>query len=214
MEHLLFLFRGLLQSCGLDACKSIRTTAGHPTKSEVIGFLALCMGLERGDPRIPELHKNLGYACRVDLPGTLKEEYSTFTITEDILKEAGLDSKKGSHTKEIYKHCLEGATFTVGVWNRGSENLKGIRNAIMEPVFTPYLGRKEYPFTCHPTPKIFKCKDAIEAFRLYGPGMVHRPKKTVYIEGVGENTQYVMDSVFKNRGFRKRPEYSTVEGGL
>jgi len=217
MKYLLFMFRGPLQSWGLDACKETRTTSDHPTKSGVIGYLSLCLGLIRGDENICDLNSILGYACRTDLPGRPIEDYCTFTIhPEDIQNEKKrkkMDFSDPGYTKQVYKHYLEQAAFTICVWEKESmEILDEFRKAILTPTFLPYLGRKSCRFSSHPFPKIIEADSVEEAFKKYGPSMVIRRNKALYIEGVGQDTRYVMDDMFKDRGFRKRPEYMVLEG--
>ncbi len=135
---LLIRVEGALQSWGEHSKWNYRDTSFFPTKSGVIGLLGCALGLERDNPRLELLSRSLKMACRADRRG--KEIIDFQTVTADVLNTA--DGKKRSNpTFMTYKSYLQDSSFLIGL-SGDYMLLKELEEALLDPKWTPYLGRK------------------------------------------------------------------------
>ncbi|MFI9627576.1 type I-E CRISPR-associated protein Cas5/CasD [Streptomyces sp. NPDC052042] len=131
MSVLLMRLAGPLQSWGSAARFVRRTTENAPTKSGVLGLLAAAQGRRR-DADLSDLAE-LEFGVRIDQPGTRLRDFQT------------------AHHKDTHKAMplserfyLADAVFVAGV--RGEPALvQRLYEALLEPVFLPYLGRRSCP---------------------------------------------------------------------
>ena len=148
---LILCLEGPLQSWGERSRWTYRDTATIPTKSGVIGLIGCAMGLKRDDKRLVELDNQLRMGVRVDKDGDEIIDYHT--ITGDINTANG--EKRGTKGKVStilsYRYYLQDAKFLVLLQGK-EEILKECKNALMNPQWTIYLGRK----SCVPTRPIFE----------------------------------------------------------
>ncbi|CAM5408450.1 type I-E CRISPR-associated protein Cas5/CasD [Streptomyces griseus] len=131
MSVLLLRLAGPLQSWGSAARFARRTTENAPTKSGVIGLLAAAQGRRR-DADLSDLAA-LEFGVRVDQPGTRLRDFHTAHHS---------DTCKAMPLSERF--YLADAVFVAGV---SGENrlVQRLYEALLEPVFLPYLGRRSCP---------------------------------------------------------------------
>ena len=128
MSTLLLRLASPLQSWGINAKFDRRGTLPMPTKSGVIGMVAAAMGKRRNEP-ISDLN-SLVFGVRIDRHGQLLRDYHT------------AKSKKSAYV--THRYYLSDAVFLVGL--EGPEDLlQEIDNAIKNPVFPLFLGRRSCP---------------------------------------------------------------------
>lgn len=84
MDYLLFKMEGILQAWGIPSPMEIRKTSDHPSKSGVVGYLGACLGYPAGK-QIADLCADLGYACRVDSPGSLMSDFHTVGVPTNLI---------------------------------------------------------------------------------------------------------------------------------
>ncbi|MFE7138950.1 type I-E CRISPR-associated protein Cas5/CasD [Streptomyces sp. NPDC057644] len=131
MSVLLLRLAGPLQAWGSAARFTRRTTENAPTKSGVIGLLAAAQGRRR-DADLSDLAA-LEFGVRVDQPGTRLRDFHT-AHHSDTLKAMPLSER----------FYLADAVFVAGV--SGEDRLvQRLYEALLEPVFLPYLGRRSCP---------------------------------------------------------------------
>lgn len=154
-EQLSVLFlrlEGALQSWGDDSRWTVRRTRGEPTKSGVIGLLAAALGCRldaEGDHQVAHLGRELRLAIRADRPGTMLRDYHT--IVGGVLSAEG-KIKINAATREpetvvSERYYLSDACFLVALAGP-SDLLADLREAMQNPVWPPYLGRKCCPPSC------------------------------------------------------------------
>ncbi|OCC10247.1 type I-E CRISPR-associated protein Cas5/CasD [Streptomyces sp. PTY087I2] len=131
MSVLLMRLAGPLQSWGSAGRFTRRTTENAPTKSGVVGLLAAAQGRRR-DADLSDLAA-LEFGVRVDQPGTRLRDFQT-AHHSDTLKAMPLSER----------FYLADAVFVAGV--SGEAGLvQRLYEALLEPVFLPYLGRRSCP---------------------------------------------------------------------
>lgn len=139
MSVLLLRLAGPLQSWGADSRFQTRSTRREPTKSGVLGLLAAAKGIRRTDS-IEDL-LTLRFGVRTDQPGTVIRDFQT---AHDW---AHPDRKGEAPAMPLSnRFYLSDAVFIAGV--EGDRNLlEGLDEAIRNPEFPLYLGRRSCPAT-------------------------------------------------------------------
>ena len=142
---LVLRLEGALQSWGEQAKWDDRDSASMPTKSGVVGLLACAMGLERESPEIAALSENIQIAVRADRPGRKTVDYQT--ITGNHLLNAEGKKRSLGDTFISRRTYLEDASFLV-VIAAAKPWAEKIADALKNPVWCPYLGRKNCIPSC------------------------------------------------------------------
>ncbi|MGW2324857.1 type I-E CRISPR-associated protein Cas5/CasD [Streptomyces sp. NPDC001700] len=131
MSVLLLRLAGPLQAWGSAARFTRRTTERAPTKSGVVGLLAGALGRDR-DADLSDLAA-LEFGVRIDQPGTRLRDFQTAHHA---------DTGKAMPLSERF--YLADAVFVAGV--KGETRLiHRLHEALHDPVFLPYLGRRSCP---------------------------------------------------------------------
>ncbi|MGC5344085.1 type I-E CRISPR-associated protein Cas5/CasD [Streptomyces sp. DT171] len=131
MSVLLLRLAGPLQAWGSAARFTRRTTENAPTKSGVLGLLAAAQGRTRRAD-LSDLAA-LEFGVRVDQPGARLRDFQTAHHA---------DTQKAMPLSERF--YLTDAVFVAGVRGEG-RLIDALYEALLEPVFLPYLGRRSCP---------------------------------------------------------------------
>ncbi len=151
-SFLILRLEGPLQAWGARARWTIRDTASEPTKSGMIGLLAACLGwgVDR-DAEVAELASALLLGIRVDRPGRPLVDYHTVGGGRPpigVMSAAGIikitATTKEPETVVSRRAYLADASFLV-VIGGSAELLARLEQALMDPVWPPFLGRKCCP---------------------------------------------------------------------
>lgn len=153
MLNTLFLrLEGVLQSWGERARWTVRDTATEPTKSGVVGLLACALGWG-DDDRLRWLSQQIHVGVRCDIPGSLLVDYHT--IVGGIVSAQGKvkinASTKEPETMVSWRHYLSDASFLVAIQSENSELIERLAQAVREPHWPIYLGRK----SCIPSMPVY-----------------------------------------------------------
>lgn len=149
MANTLFLrLEGPVQSWGERARWSVRDTAPEPTKSGVVGLLCCALGWMEDEP-IRQLSQNLRMGVRCDHPGVRMVDYHT--IVGGVLSAEGKikinANTKMPETVVTHRAYLWDASFWVAL-QASPEVIHRLKEAVQNPVFPLYLGRKSCPPAC------------------------------------------------------------------
>ncbi len=167
--YLIFTLQAPLGSFGTIAVGERRPSWDRPSKSQIVGFVAAALGIERSDePRQSVLARSLGFAVRVDDPGQLLQDYHTSQRPSEVAvrmrTRAGApiatrreelafapDDIKTSLSRREYRRD---AAYTIALWITCATDitLPALAEAIEAPAFTLFLGRKANAlmFPCGP----------------------------------------------------------------
>ncbi|PJJ65185.1 type I-E CRISPR-associated protein Cas5/CasD [Compostimonas suwonensis] len=137
MTVLLIRLAAPLQSWGDSSRFVQRTTRREPTKSGIIGLIAAAQGRRRTD-EIEDLVQ-LSYGVRTEQPGELLRDFQTAQRWQSPKRDGSVDSMPLS-----YRYYLSDAVFLVGL-HADASLLEGIEDALRNPVFPLYLGRRSCP---------------------------------------------------------------------
>lgn len=136
MATLLLQLVGPMQSWGTRSRFNERDTDLEPSKSGVLGLVCAALGRDRADP-IADL-ADLRMGVRVESPGVLRRDYQTAQLYDRKKKDY-----VPSETSLSNRYFLSDAAFLVGL--EGDRSLLStIHDALKNPRWTLYLGRKSY----------------------------------------------------------------------
>lgn len=139
MKTILLKFSGPLQSWGTDSHFETRHTDMHPSKSAVIGLVAASLGLRRdSDEDIRRLNE-LNFAVRIDQAGVLERDYHT----AHKYKPNGTLNR----TYVTNRYYVSDAVFVVAISHEDSAWIEKIADALKNPYFQQFLGRRAFPLT-------------------------------------------------------------------
>ncbi len=122
-----------LQSWGSGSFYDRRETDYMPTKSGIIGMLAAALGRKRNES-LDDLAE-LNFGVRIDLPGTKLDDFHITQMGEKL------------NTNLSSRAYLNDAIFLVGLEWEDSGFLQMLENALRQPKFCIFLGRKSCPPT-------------------------------------------------------------------
>jgi len=177
---LVFHLEGPLASWGDIASGELRPSHNAPTRSAIVGLIACCLGIERAEEeQLRELDSSLRFGVRVDRQGVVLHDYHTAqtpakskyrdlaTRREEIVLASASADLETILSRREYR---SDAAYTVVVWTAKSDLLERIRNAILEPTFTPFLGRKSCVISAPMRPGLVEAENLASAFTKYGEG--------------------------------------------
>jgi CRISPR system Cascade subunit CasD len=180
-----------MQSWGTASRFDLRHTDREPSKSGVIGLLCAALGRDRAEP-VDDL-AGLRMGVRVDREGVLQYDYQT---AEKVMKASG---QGVFDTVQSWRYYLADAAFLVGLESPDEGLLRTLWQALRNPVWPLFLGRKGYL----PSPPVWLPDGVVttpleEALAAH-PGLVE-PQPDRYRYALEEPSGVVPQSVrFANR---------------
>lgn len=175
-QHLVFTLAAPLASFGAVAVGERRPTWDRPSKSQVLGLIAGCLGIERSDEgRQQSLAAAIGFAVRVDVPGGLASDYHTAQAPKEVSIRRRAKSMGPIATRADELACDDlktilsrrefrvGSQHTIALWRTvaGEPTLPEIQQAMQVPVFVPFAGRKAHALMLPMAPRLIDA-DRIE----------------------------------------------------
>lgn len=130
MPTLLLRVQAPMQSWGSRSRFDDRDTELEPTKSGVLGLIAAALGVPRDNWTDLAPLTRLRFGVRVDREGIPRTDYHT--------------AQEGRNTAVTRRHYLADAAFLVGLEGE-APLLTRIENAVRNPVWPLFLGRKSFP---------------------------------------------------------------------
>ena len=151
VQTLFLRLEGPLQSWGITGTWTIRDTAREPTKSGLAGLICCAKGLRRDAPELDatlERFNRLRMGVRVDLPGYVLNDYHTVGAGIGCLAANGkikyTESSGEIETILSQRFYLTDASFLVALQGEVTTLLE-VQDALKDPVWPVYLGRKSCP---------------------------------------------------------------------
>ncbi|WP_088652508.1 type I-E CRISPR-associated protein Cas5/CasD [Marinibacterium profundimaris] len=164
-DHLVFTLTATLGAMGGPAGHDRRGSDGWPGRSAILGLLAAAKGIRR-DGDFSALDA-LGVAVAVfDQGDHLRDFHTVQTVPTSAVKrpqsrpEALVQAGLSVNTMITRRDYRVAPLYGVAVWGVG---LEALRDALIEPVFTLYLGRKSCPLACPVSPRIVPAQDPAAA---------------------------------------------------
>lgn len=164
-EHLVFTLTAAMASMGELAGHERRGSWSWPGRSAVLGLCAAALGIRRdGDFSVLD---DLGLAVAVfDTGEPLRDFHTALSIPSSVVKRPQsraealrIDAGRSNSTITLRDYRV-GILYGVALWGDG---LAGIAEALCQPVFTLYLGRKSCPLSAPLAPRLITATDAATA---------------------------------------------------
>jgi CRISPR system Cascade subunit CasD len=180
--YLLFTLSAPIASFGTVAVGERRPTWDRPSKSQIIGLVAGCLGIERvEEERQRELASSLGFAVRIDNPGHLATDYHTTQAAKDVSIRKRIKAGFTVNTRAEELDCDDlktilsrrefrvGSHYTVALWKSSPDGaaLDAIATALASPVFAPFAGRKANTLALPMAPRVVEAADIGDAFARF-----------------------------------------------
>ena len=168
LDVLVLRLEGVLQSWGEHSIWNWRDTSLMPSKSGIVGLLSCALGYPREDNRIIELSRNIQIAVRADRHGQILSDFHSITSDRGITTANGKKRPSDDNTLITNRQYLQDASFTVFIVAK-KDLLEQIENALNNPVWPIYLGRKSCIPSCPVCEGIFSfssIQDAIENYKF------------------------------------------------
>lgn len=162
MQCLIFRLYGAMASWGCTAVGGIRPSRSTPSRSAVVGLLSAALGLRREqEEAIAQLNDSIGITIKSESEGRLLRDYHTAQVPSTDkkaiwphrkaeLENAHRDVNTILSTRDyrVDGHWLVALTLRDGA----TYTLEALRDALQEPVFPLYLGRKSCPLSAPANP--------------------------------------------------------------
>lgn len=171
-QFLILQLDGVLQAWGDHSFEDYRPTVGFPTRSGLLGLLAACLGIDRGDTiALTNLDKSVWFTVRAEDRGRNARAHKLSDF-HTVLNARKVDIRKSNeHPVVSRREYLCDAVFSVALEQApdAAYPLDRIAAALQRPAFTPFLGRRSCPLS---RPLLAACVDAVdaaEALRIWSP---------------------------------------------
>lgn len=153
MSNTLFLrLEGPMQSWGERSPWKYRDSAREPTKSGVVGLLACALGVSN-DEDLRHLSGQIRIGVRCDKSGRMLTDYHTVGgghKDQGVLRQATGELKPPTYIEQTYRSYLHDASFLVAVLASESNLIDKLANALRNPHWPIFLGRKSCPLAYPP----------------------------------------------------------------
>lgn len=166
MEYLVFRLYGPLASWGEAAVGGDRPSGLTPTRSAVLGMIAAGLGIKREDTeRLNALRLSIGVAIKSYSTGSLVRDYHTAQVpSQDKKRHFYTRKDELSIAKEKLNTVLSSRDYrsdgywVVAIWQQPDKaySLAEIKEGLVKPIFTPYLGRKACPLAVPLFPQLIE----------------------------------------------------------
>ena len=179
-EFLVLRLYGPLAAWGDVAVGEVRPILTHPTKSALLGLLGAALGIRRDEAELlSRMADSYGFAVASEGRGTRIRDFHTVqSAPQNKEKEYGSGYMmnrqrelsipvKDMETTLTYRDYICDVIYTAVVWVKNSASvpfdLSHICDALCEPVFVPYLGRKSCVLSRPMQPQIVSAGDPMQA---------------------------------------------------
>lgn len=219
-DYLVFRLRGVFASWGKEVMGTpIRLSQDHPSKSAIMGLIAAALGVTRNDEELQRaLCNDYDMAVFVEIRGSQLNDYHTVSKygTED-------DETSNLTSRYYYVDVL----YTIIIYlnnDKACYSLEYIKNKLIEPELSLYLGRKACPLTLPPEPQIITCNSIMDIFEnvtFKSDSIINKPNNkqliNIYWEGtdnklIPQFSDTRRDKILSRRRwqFTNRNEHSAI----
>ncbi|ADJ28315.1 type I-E CRISPR-associated protein Cas5/CasD [Nitrosococcus watsonii] len=168
-SFLMLKLAGMMQAWGSHTYEVYRPSLNFPSRSGLLGLLGACLGLRRDDEAGQlALAQSIRFSVRADERTFSPVKLADFHTVLDARKVGG----KISHYPVVSRReYLCDASFTVAVKAAAAAPipLAALIQAVQQPVFTPYLGRRSCPLQRPLFEAVVEAADSLAALSLVEP---------------------------------------------
>jgi len=172
-DFLVFRIYGSMVSWGEIAVGEVRPTSDHTGRSTILGLLSAALGIKRTEnDRLKEIFNGYNVGLKVLSSGTLLKDYHTVQAPDSSGKttyatrrEEVTLGKNRLGTMLTSREYRCDALSIVSLQSREDSpySLADLKEALLRPKYTLYLGRKSCPLSLPLSPQIVEAKNCLEA---------------------------------------------------
>lgn len=233
MNYLIFQLQAPLSAWGETAVGEYRPCANYPSESALIGLLAAALGIDRSDEvQHQTLRAELSFAIGVQSAGRLLRDYQTAQVPGRVsLKNRPHRTRRDElnipkdelNTILSTRDYRQDAACLVAVHAKANPmfSLADLAQAIKQPKFVLYLGRKTCPPSLPLWPQVIEAENALQALEAYRIKLAEQIgewvaplERMVWGAGIESGVQQDLQLVRKDRllsrahwQFGDRPEF-------
>lgn len=175
-DYLVFQLYAPLVSWGDQAVGQERPTAEHPSRSALLGLLGAALGVSREDEA---QHQQLSDACHFAIklyaPGLAIRDFHTAQVPPHNNKVRHLFTRKDELAEPklgtilSFRSYQQESLSVVAVWLEGQTNytLEKLQQALQQPHYHLYLGRKSCPLAVRLNPLVLNAINFEQALDRY-----------------------------------------------
>lgn len=181
-EFLVLRLYGPLAAWGDIAVGEVRPVKTHPTKSALVGLLGASLGVKRDDSEmLNRIASSYGFAAADEGRKVRIRDFHTVQYAQDKKEKLYGYGYKMNRQRELsipakelkttltYRDYICDVVYTAAVWIKNKDSvpfsLDEIKDAIHEPVFVPYLGRKSCVLSRPMEPQIVSADNPMSAMK-------------------------------------------------
>ncbi len=174
-DYLVFQLYAPLAAWGGQAVGQERPSDDHPSRSALLGLLAAALGIRRDEEAE---HRSLSEACRFGIklltPGLALRDFHTIQVPPSAKKQQHLQTRRDElHEPKLgtmlsFRSYRQDALSIVAVTSTDDRfSPDRLSDALLEPVFPLYLGRKACPPALPLNPEVIPAADLRTALDAY-----------------------------------------------
>ncbi|MDO5679097.1 MAG: type I-E CRISPR-associated protein Cas5/CasD [Pelistega sp.] len=201
-DYLVFRLYGALASWGVEAVGEYRATAACPTRSALLGFLAAALGIDRNDLRAQEQLSDSVFFGIKQLNETqlIRDFHTTHAPTATAkaflpTRQAELRHRAVATILSQRDYVCEGV-WHIAVWSQSATcpyTLKMIKNALINPKYTLYLGRKSCPLGVPLSPQLVTVANLKDALDIDFPSLAVNVPRSFLSSGKSNKHHYIWE---------------------
>lgn len=218
MNYLIFQLQAPLSAWGETAVGEYRPSANYPSESALIGLLGAALGIDRSDEEQHHiLRDELFFAIGVQSAGRLLRDYQTAQVPGRVslknrphhTRRDELDMpKEDLNTILSTRDYRQDAACLVAVQAKSdaSLSLADLAQAIQQPKFVLYIGRKACPPSLPLWPQVIEADNVLQAMEAYRGMLAERTGESVasverltWGAGINAGLQHDLKLVRKDR---------------
>lgn len=205
MNYLIFQLQAPLSAWGETAVGEYRPSANYPNESALIGLLAAALGIDRNDEiQHQALQSELSFAIGVQSAGRLLRDYQTAQVPGRVAlknrphrtrRDELNMSKEELNTILSTRDYRQDAAYLVAVQTEAESmfSLDDLAQAIQQPKFVLYLGRKTCPPSLPLWPQVIAAENVLQAMEFYRDQLAEQTGEVIaplerLVWGVGVNS--------------------------
>lgn len=168
--YLIFTLTAALGSMGAMAGHERRGSSLWPGRSAVLGLVAAASGIRRGGDFSPLGALSLAVAI-FDEGHALRDYHTYETIPTAVVRspnsrpEALAAAGQRSNTSITLRDYRCGSLYGIALWSETADPLEPLRDALLQPVFPLYLGRKACPLAAPTGARVVEAEAADAALQ-------------------------------------------------
>ena len=180
-DYLIIKLQGALQAWGGHTYEDYRPSLIFPTRSAIVGLLGACLGIEREDIQaLKTLNESFKLTVRAnkrkiiqrenskEKPPVSMQKITDFHTVQQARKSDGKPRPEAIVSRREYL-CDAEFTLALAFIKDTYYGLERVKQAILKPVYTPFLGRRSCPIQSRLFESVVTAENVQAALSLIEP---------------------------------------------